>query len=299
MNKVFLDLYLDGKADTMPPIEALTLYYDFRDMTPIGRQGDEIVRNLANRLIGVDLLDQAAELLNYQVENRLRGVAKAQIAADLAVVDLLNRKPQDALKVLNKTRQSSLPASIERQRRMVEARALSESGRGDIAIELLGQLVGSDVDRLKADIAWKAKNWRDAGERLETMLAGRWSDSLPLEAQERQDVLRAAIAYALANDQLALDRLRTKFGDKMSNSPNARAFEVVTSPIQTQGSEFRSLAKEIASVDTMRSFLDEYRQQYLNKSPSKPAPAAPPGPGLSDNTAAKPNDVASADPAKK
>jgi tetratricopeptide (TPR) repeat protein len=307
MNKVFLDLYLDGKADTLPPIAALTLYYDFRDMTPIGRQGDEIVRNLADRLIGVDLLDQAAELLNYQVENRLHGAAKAQIAADLAVVDLLNRKPQDALKVLNKTRQSSLPASIERQRRMVEARALSESGRGDIAIELLGQLVGSDVDRLKADIAWKAKNWHDAGERLETMLAGRWNDALELDAQDRQDVLRTAIAYALANDQLALDRLRSKFGAKMSNSPNARAFEVVTAPIQTQGGEFLALAKEIASVDTMRSFLDEYRQQYLTKAPSKPAvgtspqPPAPAAPGSAQDTSAtpKPNDVASADPAKK
>jgi tetratricopeptide (TPR) repeat protein len=271
MNKVFLDLYLDGKADTMPPIQALTLYYDFRDMTPIGRQGDEIVRNLADRLIGVDLLDQAAELLNYQIDNRLRGVAKAQIAADLAVVDLLNRKPQDALAVLNKTRQSSLPASVERQRRMVEARALSESGRGELATELLGQLVGSDVDRLKADIAWKAKNWRDAGELIETMLAGRWNDALPLDAQDRQDVLRSAIAYALANDQLSLDRLATKFGPKMRNSPNARAFEVVTAPIQTQGTEFRTLAKEIASVDTMRSFLAEYRQQYLTKAPQKPA----------------------------
>jgi len=301
MNKVFLDLYLDGKADTLAPIEALTLYYDFRDMTPIGRQGDEIVRGLADRLIGVDLLDQAAELLNYQIDNRLRGVAKAQIAADLAVVDLLNRKPQDALAVLNKTRQSSLPASIERQRRMVEARALSESGRGELATELLGQLVGSDVDRLKADIAWKAKSWRDAGERLETMLAGRWNDTLPLDAQDRQDVLRTAIAYALANDQLALDRLRTKFSAKMNNSPNARAFEVVTAPIQTQGAEFRSLAKEIASVDTMRSFLDEYRQQYLTKppkaAPAKPGTNAPPGPAA-DAAKPKPNDVASAEPAK-
>ncbi len=291
MNKVFLDLYLDGKADTLPPIDALTLYYDFRDMTPIGRQGDEIVRNLANRLIGVDLLDQAAELLNYQVENRLRGVAKAQIAADLAVVDLLNRKPQDALSVLNKTRQSNLPASIERQRRLVEARALSEAGRGELATEMLGQLIGADVDRLKADIAWKAKDWRNAGERLETMLAGRWNDPLGLDDQERQDVLRSGIAYALANDQLALDRLRSKFSKKMNNSPNARAFEVVTAPIQTQGTEFRALAKEIASVDTMRSFLDEYRQQYLTKPAVKPQAAKPavPKPGSAQQSSAQPN----------
>lgn len=304
MNKQFLDLFLDGKADTMPPIKALTLYYDFRDMTPIGRQGDEIVRGLADRLVSVDLLDQAAELLNYQIDNRLRGVARAQIAADLAVIDLLNHKPAQAIAVLNKTRQSSLPASVERQRRMVEARALSESGRGELAIELLGPLVGNDVDRLKADIAWKAKSWRSAGERIETMLAGRWNDQLPLDTQERQDVLRGAIAYALANDQLSLDRLRTKFQPKMANSPNARAFDVVTQPIQTQGTEFRSLAKEIADIDTMRSFLNEYRQQYLSRpkgTTSNPPAAATPGPAAQANPnapQANPNQVASNTPAK-
>ncbi|MDR3374555.1 MAG: tetratricopeptide repeat protein [Ancalomicrobiaceae bacterium] len=281
MNKVFLDLFLDGKADTLEPIEALTLYYDFRDMTPVGRQGDEIVRNLADRLISVDLLDQAAEMLTYQVENRLRGVAKAQIAADLAVVHMLNRKPDQALVVLNKTRQSSLPASIERQRRVVEARALSEIGRGELALELLSPLVGSDVDRLKADIAWKAKDWRGAGERLETMLAGRWSDKTALDNQERLDVIRAAIGYALGADQLSLDRLRNKFAAKMRDSPNSRAFDVVTAAIQTQGTEFREIAKQIAGVDTMRSFLDEYRQQYMKASipkPVIPAKAPPPGP---------------------
>jgi tetratricopeptide (TPR) repeat protein len=304
MNKEFLDLFLDGKADTMPPIAALTLYYDFRDMTPIGRQGDEIVRGLADRLVSVDLLDQAAELLNYQIDNRLRGVARAEIAADLAVVDLLNHKPAQALAVLNKTRQSSLPASVERQRRMVEARALSESGRGELASELLGPLIGSDVDRLKADIAWRAKNWRGAGERLETMLGGRWNDPLQLDGQERQDVLRAAISYALANDQLSLDRLRTKFGPKMTNSPNARAFDVVTAPIQSQGTEFRTLAKDIASIDTMRSFLDEYRQQYLSRpkatGPANTAPQKPDAPGPSAEAAkSNPNQVASAEaPAK-
>eukprot|EP01035_Chromulina_nebulosa_P004173 gene4173-5699_t len=68
---------------------------------------------------------------------------------------------------------------------------------------------------MRVDTAWKAKNWRDASERLESMLGGRWNDQQPLDAQERQDVLKAAIGYALANDQLALDRLRTKFGPKM------------------------------------------------------------------------------------
>lgn len=275
MGRRFLAIYLDDADKAMKPLDALTLYYDFRELVPIDRRGDEVVRKLADRLVGVDLLPQAAELLGYQVDNRLKGAARAQIAADLAVVHLLDHKPEKALAVLNKTRQSTLPLSLERQRRLVEARALSESGRAETALELLATMTGSDVMRLRADVLWKAKRWREAGERLEATLGNRWQDALPLDDQERQDVLRVAIAFALANDQLSLDRLRGKYRTKMAASPQARTFDVVTQPIQSQGGEFREVAREIASIDTMRQFLQEYRAQYLDPKARTVVPEAP------------------------
>lgn len=312
MGRRFLAIYLDDADKALPPIEALTLYYDFRELVPIGRRGDEVVRKLADRLVGVDLLPQAAELLSYQVDNRLKGAARSQIAADLAVVHLLDHKPDRALAVLNKTRQSLLPLALERQRRLVEVRALAESGRTEVALEMLSSLSGGDAMRLRADVLWKAKRWRDAGEQMEAMLGTRWQDATPLDDQERQDVLRVAIGYALANDQLSLDRLHTKFGAKMSDSPNAHTFDVVTRPIQTQGAEFRDIAKEIAQIDTMRQFLQEYRAQYLDPKartvvpdetppPAGAAPAAKPA-GAPTKPEAKagsgtPEKVAAVDPA--
>lgn len=311
MGRRFLALYLDDADKSLPPIEALTLYYDFRELVPIGRRGDEVVRKLADRLVAVDLLPQAAELLSYQVDNRLKGAARAQIAADLAVVHLLDHKPDRALAVLNKTRQSQLPVTLERQRRMVEVRALADSGRPDTALELLSSLSGHDAMRLRADVLWKAKRWRESGERLEAMLGTRWQDATPLDDQERQDVLRVAIGYALANDQLSLDRLRQKYGAKMADSPNARTFDVVTRPIQTQGGEFREVAREIAQIDTMKQFLQEYRAQYLDPKartvapepvakPDEAKPEAKPAeaPAKPEAKAEDKAKVASAEPAK-
>jgi tetratricopeptide (TPR) repeat protein len=76
-SKTFDNLFLSGKGDALPAIEALSLFYDYRELTPIGRRGDEMIRKLAERLVTVDLLDQASELLQYQVDNRLQGVARA------------------------------------------------------------------------------------------------------------------------------------------------------------------------------------------------------------------------------
>ncbi|MEJ8475422.1 tetratricopeptide repeat protein [Roseibium algae] len=263
MNALFATLFLDGKADEMRPIKALALYYDFREMTPIGRRGDEMVRGLAKRLVEVDLLDQAAELLRHQVDNRLKGSARAQIAADLGAIYLIDRKPEQALRVLNQTRQASLPSTLERQRNIVEARALTASGRPDLALELVRNMRGSDVDRLRADTFWAAQSWREAGEELEAMHGSRWSDNIPLDDLERRDILRAGIAYSLAGDQLSLNRLQTKYLPKMADSPESLAFEVVTRPIESQGVEFLEVANRLASTDELDTFMEEYRRQYM------------------------------------
>src|SRR5262249_15809468 len=67
----FESLFLGGKGDNMSAVDALSLFYDFRELTPVGRRGDEMIRKLADRLVSIDLLDQAAELLQYQVDHRL------------------------------------------------------------------------------------------------------------------------------------------------------------------------------------------------------------------------------------
>lgn len=264
MNAVFRSLFLDNKANQLPPVKALSLYYDFRELTPIGRQGDEMVRRLADRLVSVDLLDQAQELLAHQVDNRLAGAARAQVAADLALVYLLDGKPQRALNALRKTRQTRLPKILDRQRRVVEARALAEIGKAETAAALLKNLDGPDIERLRADIYWQARDWSKAAEQLEFNLAGRWSDGPELNDSEQISVLRAAIGYTLADDVLGLDRLRNKYAAKMSNSPLANAFDTVSQPIKSSSVEFQAVARDIANTDTLDGFLKEYRARYLD-----------------------------------
>jgi hypothetical protein len=264
MNKVFGDLYLDGKADEMAPVEALSLYYDFRELTPIGRRGDDMVRKLADRLIGVDLLEQAAELLHHQIDNRLRGAARAQIAADLAVVYLLDKRPSQALAVLRRTEQAQLPLLLDRQRRIVEARALSEMKESKAALEMLSSLEGDDVARMRAEVMWAAGDWRALSAQVEKMMGGRWSDPLPLNPRERRDVLRAGIAYSLSDDAFGLERFRKKYMTKMSNGPDATAFDVVTQPISASSPEFKQIVAEIAASDSLQTFLVDYRARYLS-----------------------------------
>ncbi|MEM1048908.1 MAG: hypothetical protein AAGL24_22340 [Pseudomonadota bacterium] len=289
MNSVFSALFIDGKADDLEPVEALSLFYDFREMTPVGARGDTIVRNLAERLVDVDLLEQAAELLQHQVDNRLKGAARAQIAADLALIYLLDRKPDRALRALRRTRQAKLPETMERQRRLVEARALVEAGRHQTALDLLETLQGGEVERMKADALWAAKKWDDAGNQYERLVGARWSLRAPLSESDRLDVLRSAIGYALGGNQLALDRLRTKFADKMASTEHASAFDAVTRTINVSGAEFSTVATQIAAIDTLEMFLKDYRERYASdKVPSGPEEAVEVAPQPAPETQAEP-----------
>ncbi len=263
MNQAFEALFLEGGADDMPPIEALALYYDYRELTPIGHRGDEVIRWLAGRLIEVDLLDQAAELLAHQVDNRLSGAARSQVAARLAKVHLMNGHPERALAVIARTRQAVLPQEIQRSRAILEARAFAETGRHDAALDLLDALdEARDVKRLRADALWRAERWQAAGEAYELLLGDQWRAGATLDNVALGDVLRSAIAFALAEDELGLDRLRRKFADQMVQSDRAGAFAAITDAPSHEVEEFRALVAEIASLDTLDAFLDEYRARY-------------------------------------
>ncbi|MFN0264126.1 tetratricopeptide repeat protein [Tepidamorphus sp. 3E244] len=262
LDGVFADLFISGKTGEMPPIEALALYYDFREMTPVGERGDAMIRALADRLIEVDLLAQAAQLLEHQVDNRLHGAARAQIAAKLALVHLMNRKPEKALAVLVRTRQAVLPQDVKNQRTVLEARALSETGRADLAVDLLSTVEGNDVARLKADALWQAEDWQSAGDELDRLLERRWADSRPLTESERYDVMRMAIAYSLAGDNLGLGRVRSKFAGLMAGTRDSTAFDVVTGGLPEAAGNIREVVASIASTDTLDAFIDEYKTRF-------------------------------------
>ncbi|WP_342361529.1 hypothetical protein [Terrarubrum flagellatum] len=278
---LFEEVFTNGKGETLDRVQAVALFYDFKELTPPGRQGDAIVRRLAERLVELDLLDSAAELLQHQIDRRLTGPYRSILAARLAVIYLMNRKPAAALNLLKTTRSPELPYNIKRARNLLEARALSDLSRTDLALEIAAAESGSDIDRLTADIQWQGRRWRDAGETYERILGDRWKDRAPLSDRERADVLRAGIAYSLGDEALSLDRLRGKYGPAMASSADARAFQVVTAPPSSRVKEFRDLARQMARADTLAEFLDEYRKRYPDippKAPLREKPAEPEAP---------------------
>lgn len=282
---LFDDLFLSPKGDALSGIEAVALYFDFKDFAPIGRRGDAVVRRLAERLVALDLLDPAADLLQYQVDQRLTGPGRSSVATQLAEIRLMDGKPLMALEAIEATYLPELPGDLRRARALLRARALSDLSRTDLALEAIEGEAGPDAVRLRADILWTARRWREAGEAHEALLGDAWRAGKGLDDAARADAIRAAIAYDLAAEPIGLERLKAKFSGAMAESADARTFALLTAANAIRNPGFREIAQKATSAETLAAFLTEYRKRYPETAmPVRGAPetraagaATPPG----------------------
>ncbi|WP_262691474.1 tetratricopeptide repeat protein [Kordiimonas aestuarii] len=259
---VFRELFLNGKADELTPIEAISLYYKFRDLTPLGTEGDLMIRRLADRLVSVDLLDRAAELLEYQVRVRTEGAARALIAANLAKIYILNEQPQKALEIMRATREPRLPQDIEKTRRHVETRALIELARYEEAEVLLEGDRSADADYLRADIFWGSKAWSRFVSTARQLLGDGWRRNEALQPLERLNLIRLTIAMTFMEDRAGLIEMRRRYGPQMRSGDFAQAFDLLTNDQELSGRELGAIASQIASVEKLQSFMRDYRSDF-------------------------------------
>ena len=270
METLFRALFLDGRADRMDPLDALSLWYEHQELTPMGPDGLRMARRIAGRLIDIDLLEPAAELLSHQVFERrvtMTNLARAEIAADLARVQLLDGRPEEALRAIESTRVARLPEALVDERRLLQARALSDLGRTEHALELIANDRGPEVERLRARITWDARAWADAGRRSEALLGDRWRDGAALSDQEAHDVLRALIAYALVGDETSMGRIEARYGPAMARTRHAAAFSMVAGRSAGLGdARLSALVAELGALDRADALMAGFRDEEAEAS---------------------------------
>ncbi len=294
LSKAFRSLFMDGVADGLQPVQALALFLDFKELTPLGADGDLMVRRLVGRLVNVDLLEPAAELLKYQTENRLEGAPKAQVATDLALIYLMDRKPEQALQAINNSRTTLLPPPMQMERRRVEARALIALNRPDDAIELLERDRSPEGEELRTEIIWRKKDWPAAASAFERSLGDRWRRPGALTPDEEGRLLRAGIAYSLAGDDAALTRLRTRYSGFIDEARNPEALRVGLTGLESGEVGSADFSKVTADNEAFSGWVAKMRAKFIKAAPAPPrpasaaAPATPPTPPAPARPAAPP-----------
>ena len=266
MSDLFDKLYLKGGADRLPAVRALALYEEFRELTPAGKAGDEMIRRLADRLARADLLEEAAQLLDHQVQFRLEGPKKAEIGARLALIRLLDLKPEQAVDALDKSRVDGISADLQRRRSHMRARALSLLSRAPQALAALDGDNGRDAELIRVSIHWRKKAWGDAARAIGRVL----KDAKPKDLGEAdlRLVLQWSVALALDQNWRKLRDLRTRFGQIMEGSPQAEAFKAIVGGDADQVPDYKTLAKTAGDLGSFEAFMSSYREQVKAARPT-------------------------------
>ncbi|MCE2964513.1 MAG: hypothetical protein LW855_01805 [Alphaproteobacteria bacterium] len=263
ISDTFSKLYLDGAADALSPLTALALYDEFRDLTPKDAAGDQMIRNLADRLVAVDLLDRAADLLDHQVRERLSGIDRARVGAQLALIKLLDRNPDAAIQALDSSGAPDVVApELLANRTRLRARALMMKEDFGGALALLESGTAEPDLRLRCEIYWAQKDYTRLVATLRQVInvTGKEEDVIsPIQART---ILNLALALSLAQQYNDLAALQTQYAKVMEKTELAGAFAIIArAPADTDITSYRDVSRQFAEIKNFESFLEVYKQK--------------------------------------
>lgn len=272
MEEAFIIMFNEGIADSLPPLEALALYYEYRSYMPGGIAGSEMLDRLSNRLISVDLLEQAVTLLDHQMRTQTEKEKRSRIGAKLATTYLMNKQPQKALTTLQDSVFGENPVLLRLQRNRLAAQAIMELGKPDLALQTLGQDDSIEAERVRIGIYWKAKDWTKLTSSIEHIVKNRPDITAPINLDESEYLIQLALAYIFTDNKEQIQYLRDYFTPLMANNPNKKMFEFVTAEdVIPTSRNFEEVAEYMSNA---RSFIRDYKAQIKLLDTPKPTKTA-------------------------
>ena len=269
MVKFFEDIYYYNQDDKMPAIQSLALYQDYHELAPQSQYYNEIVQKLADRLVAVDLLGRAYNILSHQMENgKLTANEAGTIGTRMALINLFNNEPEKAIENLDKTESDELSPSIVAHRRIIRAKALSGLEKTEEALELLKEDYSRNGILLKAEIFWNNQQWGDAADNIKYLIE-KPQEGKALSQEQIQLILEWATALKKAGRETVIVRLKNTFEPYFATTPYISIFNVLTDTMETETIDLHNIDETINNIADFRNFAKIYTDSMQKSSLSE------------------------------
>lgn len=261
----FEDIYLNNQADTtLSAIKALALYQDFNWLALRSTQHDRIIQKLADRLVAVDLLPRASQLLEELLQDpRLPVEDRAKVGARLAIIHLFERDSTLALEVLNATESPGISEELQAHRRVIRSRTLANLGEIEKALNLLDCDYSKNSLLLQADIYWNGGQWAQASDTLK-YLVEKPVKGKPLSNEQIGYILDWATALKKAGKETVLVRLRNKFMPWFKETKYHSAFNILTNRLEPDKIDLKQITNVVDDVQNYSNFAKVYNDSLKN-----------------------------------
>lgn len=257
MQAAFIDLFDKGLAASLPPLDQLALYYEYRELTPSDSTGDRIVNNLADRMVAIDLLDQAAALLDQRMQYVYEREVRSDTGARLARIYLMNHQPDRALKALQDSVYGDNPDDLRVERDRIAAESMVELGEFEQALGVLNEDKSVVAEEIRLRAYWLQKDWPKVIASVEGTFKARTNPTQALTSIETDKLIMLALSYVATQDLTQAQYLRDYFTNLVQDPQRRALFTFITEPdVPVTPEQYDAVMKRIADT---RTFLDHYR----------------------------------------
>ena len=226
---MFAALLRGDTADSLAPLELVSVVEENADLLPAGPDGDALQAKLADRLVALDLPKRAGPVLEKLMQAANSGVARAGFGARLAALRLREGDAAGALAALDASaarrpsgRAGGTPHLAARRGQRTARRQRPRAGRARPRSTVAA------ADEARATILERANDWPAAQRALTDYAAKTVPADGKLDDAQRRTLLRLATAAARAGDDAALTALRQREGARMGSGPLADMFRLLT-----------------------------------------------------------------------
>ena len=256
MKKYFVELFDKGEAYKLEPFDALSLFFEFRELTPVGKKGDRMIRKLVKHFIDADLLDNATALLHHQVKFRTSGIEQVKLAIKLAKLHLINKKPLLAIEAVDFINSDNADEKYIKQSKYIIGKSHVMLDNYKETLELLQDDFTKEAQNLRLDLFTKKKNWFGVINIIEGRLE-KYKENAPLDLKPRElkDIVLLSIAYASQNMKSDILELKKEFAERIGRKNMREVFGFMTEEMKSINN--MNFDKTV-QLDDIETFMNDY-----------------------------------------
>ena len=260
MVSIFENVYLGNLDSQMSSLKSLAMYEDYNWLAPLSKQYNQIATKIADRLVAVDLLDRAYEILSAQYQRGgLTAEEKGAIGTRMALINLFQDNPSEAINNLDKSENEYLSPSIINHRRIIRAKALSAMGEPEAALELLRNDFSRNGLLMKGEIYWQNNQWNEAADTIKYLIE-KPQPNQKLSEEQQKLILDWATALKKAGRETVIVRLRNAFKPYFDGSIYESAFNVLTETFDENKIDIREIDQAINNISAFSGFAKIYTE---------------------------------------
>lgn len=257
MKEVFIELFDGNIAYEMEPLEALKIYFKYRELMPVGEVGDRIARKIAQFFISVDMVEDAIDIVLHQIKYRSTGEEKAKLVLWLSNIYRKNRGLDSAEEVLNIAKEeNNLSQRTKDLIRYETAYIKAKKGLYNEGLELLKNDFSEEANDSRIELFWIRENWFGLTNLVEAKLDSiRETAPEPLTSKEMSYITKLAVAYASQGENKKLTNLKEAYMSRIKDNNDIKLFEYLSSgDSKVDHNHFQ----ETIELNKIERFMNEY-----------------------------------------